>query len=138
MEEIVRFLHSWTRWLVLIAALVAVVYMLIGLVRGRSYDRATRRIMTIFSSLVGLQWIIGIVLLLLMGSLTGFGLRHYWEHLIVQTVALGVAHLHLRWKSATTTRPYINNLVLVAAVAALIVVGILVLPQGIQWRLYGV
>jgi hypothetical protein len=135
--EIVRFLHSWVRWFVVIAAVIALVIMALGLIQGRSYAARDRRVMSIFSSLFGVQWLLGLVMLVVLGAQTGFGVRHYWEHLVVQTVALAVAHLHLRWKSASGTTPYRNNLILLLVVAVLVVVGILTLPQGIQWRFYG-
>lgn len=135
--EIVRFLHSWVRWFVVIAAVIALVLMALGLIQGRSYAARDRRVMSVFSSLFGVQWLLGLVMLVVLGAQTGFGVRHYWEHLVVQTVALAVAHLHLRWKTASGTTPYRNNLILLLVVAALVVVGILTLPQGIQWRFYG-
>jgi hypothetical protein len=136
--EIIRFLHSWARWLVVIAAVVALVMMLLGLIQRRSYGPSDRRVMSIFSSLFGVQWLLGVIMLITLGAQTGFGVRHYWEHLVVQTVALIVAHLHMRWKKADGTTPFRNNLILLIVVVALVVVGILSLPQGIQWRFYGV
>lgn len=135
--DIARFLHSWVRWVVIAATAVALITMVVGLIQRRSYAASDRRVMTIFSSLFGVQWVLGLVMLVVLGAQTGFGVRHYWEHLIVQTVALGVAHLHLRWKAAVGYTPFRSNLIVLLAVAALIVVGILTLPQGIQWRFYG-
>lgn len=135
--DIVRFLHSWARWLVVIAAVVAFIIMLLGFVQRRSYAAGDRRVMTIFSSLFGVQWLLGLVLLITLGAQTGFGVRHYWEHLAAQTVALVVAHLHLRWKKAGGTTPFRSNLIVLLVVAVLVVVGILTLPQGIQWRFSG-
>ncbi len=135
--EIARFLHSWARWLVVLAALAALVIMVRGLLQGRSYSASDRRIMTIFSSLFGVQWLLGLVMLLALGAQTGFGVRHYWEHLVAQTVALAVAHLHLRWKKAEGTTPFRSNLIVLLVVIALVVVGIATLPQGMQWRFYG-
>lgn len=132
--DIVRFLHSWARWLVVIAAAAAFIIMLLGFVQRRSYAAGDRRVMTIFSSLFGVQWLLGLVLLVLLGAQTGFGVRHYWEHLVAQTAALVVAHLHLRWKKAGGTAPFRNNLLVLVVVIALVVIGILALPAGIQWR----
>lgn len=135
--EIARFLHSWARWIVVAAAAAAVIVMALGLIQRRSYAARDRRIMTAFSSLFGVQWLLGLVMLVVLGAQTGFGVRHYWEHFAVQTVTLAAAHLHLRWKGAAGSTPFRNNLILLVAVAALVVVGILTLPQGIQWRFYG-
>ena len=135
--DIIRFLHSWARWIVVVAAAAALVVMALGLIQRRSYALRDRRIMTVFSSLFGVQWLLGLVMLVVLGAQTGFGVRHYWEHLVVQTVALVAAHLHLRWKGGAGSAPFRSNLILLLVVAALIVVGILTLPQGIQWRFYG-
>ncbi|MFQ3566636.1 MAG: hypothetical protein SNJ59_06525 [Aggregatilineales bacterium] len=138
LTEAARFLHSWMRWLFLIVVVIALAYFLIGLVGRRSWDKRGQTLLTIFSSLVGLQWLVGLVLLLVWGSQTGFGVRHYWEHLFAQTVALLVAHLHFRWRRRTLPDAirYRNGLLLILVTLALVVVGILALPSSIQWRFY--
>jgi hypothetical protein len=136
--EIVRVLHSGVRWLVLLNAILILVYFALAFLQSRPWEKRSQTLLTIFSSLIGVQWVLGLMMLLWQGSQTGFGLRHYWEHLFWQTAALAVAHLHFRWRrqSLADRVRYRNGLVLVVAVFALIVIGILVLPQGIQWRVY--
>lgn len=133
-----RFLHSWTRWLVLIAAAAAVVLLIVNLAQKKGYGKPVSSIMAAFSGLVGLQWIIGLVLLVTLGSMTGFGIRHYWEHLFSTTLALVTAHGHymLRRRTMADTRRQVIYLVLVVVTLLLIVVGIWALPDGIQWRFY--
>ena len=46
MEELLRFAHSWLRWVVVIVAVVAFIYMLMGVLQSRGYDKAARRVMT--------------------------------------------------------------------------------------------
>lgn len=140
METLFRLIHSWNRWLVLIVALVGMIYFARGWFMAKPWTKFGQTLLTIFSSLVGLQWIVGIVLLVILGSATGFGVRHYWEHLVIQTVALGVAHMHMGWRKrdlADKTR-YQRGFLLIVGVLLLIVVGIMVLPSGIQWRLMGI
>ncbi|PJF25834.1 MAG: hypothetical protein CUN53_10760, partial [Phototrophicales bacterium] len=96
--EVLRYLHSWTRWLVVGIAVVAVVYFAVRLATRGNFDILSARLMTAFTGLISLQWLIGIVLLVVLGSMTGFGVRHYWEHLVTMTVAVGVASLHFRWR----------------------------------------
>jgi multisubunit Na+/H+ antiporter MnhB subunit len=132
-EQIFRFLHSWNRWLLIVAAVIALVYFARGWLTSQPWTKFARTLQTIFSSLVDLQWLLGLILLISYGSITGFGIRHYWEHLTVQTIALVVAHLHVRWRKKELedkTRYQRGFLIL-------IFVGIMALPAGIQWRTVG-
>jgi hypothetical protein len=57
----------------------------------------------------------------------------------VQTIALVVAHLHVRWrkKELEDKTRYQRGFLVVIGVLILIFVGIMVLPAGIQWRTLG-
>jgi multisubunit Na+/H+ antiporter MnhB subunit len=136
--DIIRFLHSGVRWLVVIAAIVALVYMAFGLLQKRSWDGRAHRVLAVFSMLVGTQWVIGLVMMVSLGTQTGFGIRHFWEHLVLQTVALVVAHAHYmyRRREMSDGNRYRNGLIVVVATLVIVVVGIAVLPAGIQWRVY--
>jgi hypothetical protein len=138
-EQIFRFLHSWNRWLLIVAAVIALVYFARGWLTSQPWTKFARTLQTIFSSLVDLQWLLGLILLISYGSITGFGIRHYWEHLTVQTIALVVAHLHVRWrkKELEDKTRYQRGFLVVIAVLILIFVGIMALPAGIQWRTVG-
>lgn len=136
MDQLLRFLHSWIRWGVLAVAVVAIVWMVLGLVQRRRYEKTGNTLMTIFSSLIGAQWIIGLVFVGVYGARVGFGVRHFWEHLTVMTVALAVAHGHMAWKRREIPDPvrFRNNLLVVVGTLVLVIIGILTLPSGIQWR----
>lgn len=129
-----RHTHSLVRWLVVIAAVAAVIKFGLGLAQNTEYDSLARRIMLAFSGLTSLQWLIGIIFLVVLGSNTGtFGIRYWWEHAVVMTVAVAVSHMHNRWKNADSQIRYRNGLLIVLAVLALVVVGVALLPQG--WRI---
>jgi hypothetical protein len=138
--DIVQFLHSWARWIVLVVSIIALVYLALRLLSNRDWDAMAARLMSAFSSLVGLQWVLGLVLLVVRGSQTGFGIRHYWEHLVVMTLALVAAHGHFMWRrrELTSRARYTRNLITIIVVLVLVVVGIMALPEAIRWRLYGV
>ena len=138
-EEVFRFLHSWNRWVLVIAALITLLYFARGWLTAQPWTKGAQTLLTIFTSLVDLQWLLGLILLISLGSMTGFGARHYWEHLTMQTVAVVVAHLHGRWrKQALEDKSrYRRGFLLVIGVLVLIFVGIMVLPAGIQWRAIG-
>lgn len=136
--SLLRFSHSWVRWLVLIAAIAAVVYLILALVQRRAWGKPGTTLMAVFSGLVGLQWVIGLVFLVVLGSMTDFGVRHYWEHLVTMTLALVVAHGHymLRRRPMDDTRRHAVYSGLIVLTFAFIIGGIVVLPDGLQWRFY--
>ena len=136
--DIIRFLHSWVRWLVVLVALIDLIYFAIGWLRGRDYDKTARRLMSAFSGIISLQWLLGVVFLVVLGSQTGFGVRHYWEHLTVMTIAVFVSNVPniLRRRELTGAQRYLVNLGSIVAVIILVFIGISLLPEAIRWRFY--
>lgn len=136
--DILRFLHSGVRWLVLLVALVNLVYFALGWLQGRHYDRTARRLMSAFGGVISLQWLIGVIFLIVLGGQTGLGVRHYWEHLTVMTVAVFVANVPniLRRRELNDKQRYLVNLGSVIAVIVLVVIGISLLPEAIRWRFF--
>lgn len=139
-EQIFRFIHSWNRWLLMAIAVISLIYFAWGWLQSHPWTKRGQTLLTIFSSLVGLQWVVGIILLIILGSMTGFGVRHYWEHLVVQTIALAIAHIHMSWrrKEFPDKTRYQRGFLLIVGVLLLIVIGIIVLPSGIQWQFTGI
>lgn len=126
--------HSGTRWVVVVALAVAFVFMVYSLVTNREQDRITRIVMLSFSSLVGLQWIVGMAYYLVYGSIIQNYSRADWVgHLTIMTVALVAAHLYLPVRRRASTRNYyIASLAVLVVVALLIVWGVSFL-QGQRW-----
>ena len=89
----VQNLHSGVRWLVVVAGLVALGRFAVGMFASQAYDKFGRVSMSAFSGLLGIQFLIGLVLLLW----KGFALSNasYWGialgHAIVMIAAIGVA-----------------------------------------------
>ena len=136
--DIFQFLHSWLRWIFLVIAIVALVYFLLNWVQQKPWVKQGQTLLTIFSSTLGLQWIIGLVLFLAYQVPADFTIRHQWEHLVPQTIALVIAHLHFRWRrrEMSDANRWRNGLLLMVAVLIIIVIGITVLPTNLQWRFY--
>ncbi|MEO8392830.1 MAG: hypothetical protein ABI700_07545 [Chloroflexota bacterium] len=136
--DILRSLHSWVRWLVVLVALIDLVYFAIGWRHGRKYDHAPRRLMSAFSGAISLQWLLGVIFLIALGSQTGFGIRYYGEHLTVMTLAVFAANLPniLRRRELTDAQRYIINLGSIVAVIVLVFIGISLLPEAIRWRFF--
>jgi hypothetical protein len=135
---IARVLHSWTRWVFLVIAIVALIMFILGLIRNRAWDKRANTLLNIYSSVLSLQWLFGLILLITWGSITGFNQRHFWEHLTVQTIAVIVANAHHGWRrrSLSDSARWRNGLLVIVISMILIVAGILLLPVDIQWRFY--
>lgn len=136
--SIVRLLHSWTRWAFLVVAVIAIIMFVMGFFQKRPWTETAHRILNGYGSLLGLQWLFGLILVIALGSQTGFGVRHYWEHLTVQTIAMVVANAHHAWRRREmpdSTR-WRNGMLVILASLAFVFIGILSLPAVIQWRFY--
>ena len=121
---LLRGAHSGVRWMVVLASLAALIWLVYSLVTSRAYDRVTQRIMTTFSSLVGLQWLIGLIFLIALGTSTGFGVRLYWEHAVIMTLVLVAAHVHMMLKRRPDRARLIGGLVSLVVALALVYVGV--------------
>jgi hypothetical protein len=118
--------HSGIRWLVVLAAVAAFVYLLVGLLQQRPYTKTTHRAMVIFSSLVGVQWALGVILLIVLGVFT----REQWEHAATMTIALIAAHVYTRFKTRPDVTRYQVGLATILAVAVIVFIGVARLDQG--------
>lgn len=134
--DIIRFLHSWVRWLVVLAAVLNLAYFAVYWLRASSYGANARRLMSLFAGLISLQWLLGVLLLVVLGGQTGFGIRHYWEHLTMMTLAVFVANVPtiLRRRQLTDRQRYLANIISILVVIVLVIVGISLLPEPIRWR----
>jgi hypothetical protein len=135
---IARVLHSWTRWAFLIVAIAALVMFILGLIQKRAWDKRANTLLNVYSSVLSLQWLFGVILLISWGSIIGFNQRHFWEHLTVQTIAVIVANAHHGWRrrELPDAARWRNGLLVIVISLALIMVGIMLLPVDIQWRFY--
>ena len=121
MQAFLLQLHSGVRWLVVLITIVALVKLVLGIVQKQSYDKLTQRIMLAFSGLVSLQWLLGIILLIALGT---YNSGQIWSHAGTLTIAVAVSHLHNRWKKSEDSVRYRMSLLLVIAVLVLVVIGV--------------
>lgn len=127
LQNILLQAHSGVRWLVVVVTLIALVWMIIGLLQKRAYDQGAKRIMLAFSGVITLQWLLGLIVFLVMNS---FSVGYRWEHAVTMTLATGVAHMHQRWKKAEDRVRYRNSLLIILIVLMLVFIGVARLPQG--------
>lgn len=130
MENFLLLAHSGVRWLVVAVTVLALVWLIVGLVQRRDYSATTHRVMAAFSSLIGLQWLLGIILLIALGLRDGFDVGFRWEHALIMTLALAAAHLYLPFKQADSNRRYAAGIVVILVTLALVYIGVARLPQG--------
>ncbi len=130
--DILFWLHSSVRWLVVLVALIAAIKFAAGWARRAHAEKVDRALMSAFSGLIDLQVALGVVYLLVQGI---FSLQRI-EHTVTMFVVAIVAHLPLRWRTRTDTNVLRNNLIVVIAVILLIIAGIASLP-GSRWFLRG-
>ena len=121
MQAFLLGLHSGVRWLVVLITVAALVKLVLGIVQKQPYDKLTQRMMTAFSGLTSLQWLLGIILMIVLGT---FSSGQIWSHAGTMTIAVAVSHLHNRWKKAEDPVRYRMSLLVVLAVLVLVVVGV--------------
>lgn len=137
-----QLIHGHTRWLVVAGVVLAALFMLIGIAQNRTYDKLAYRMMIAFSSVIGLQWLLGVLVFLILGLNVGYR----WEHAVTNTIALAVAHLHIplyrRLQGAQTASAetggeavmvsgrvmYWRGLLIIGVTMALVYVGVARLP----------
>ena len=124
--------HSILRWIILLAAVIAVIKFAVGWQRGGGFQGMDRGLTAAFSGLMDLQATLGVIFLLWSGLATEIGFPpHRIEHGIIMIIAAGVAHLSARWKKADDKTRFRNNLFVIIASLVLVLVGISVLPGGL-------
>lgn len=116
--------HSGTRYLVLLAGLVALLWFVWGLGTNRPFSRPAPAVFAVFIGLLDLQTLMGIVLLV-----GGHRPPGIWGHVACMVSAVALAHSMK--KASRRTRGYGRPLLGVAGALALIVVGILAIGRPI-------
>jgi drug/metabolite transporter (DMT)-like permease len=134
--EVLQTIHGHTRWLVVLAVVGVAGYALYGALTRKAYDALAVRMMTAFSSIVGLQWALGLLVFVTQFSVS-ISSGYRWEHTVTGTLALAIAHAHFSMKrkaNADTPNPafYWRALLIIGLTMALVFVGVARLP-GNRW-----
>lgn len=125
-------LHSIIRWVVILAAVAAIVKLVIGLVQKSDYDKMTRGLVSAFAGLMDTQLLLGL-LFFVWNGMEGAGFpRHRWEHLVLMTVAVVVAHLPSMWKKSEPQIRLRNTLAAVIGALVLVILGVSMLQPN-RW-----
>lgn len=118
--------HSGLRYLVLLVGLVALAYFVSGLATKRPVTKGVRVLGAIFSGLLDLQMLLGLIMVL-MG-------RYYPAligHMVLMVLAIGVTHALLSINRKRPTPGYLLPTIAVASALVLIVGGIMAIGRGV-------
>lgn len=118
-------LHSINRWIIVVVAAVAMIKFLIGWLQRADHQRADRILMAVYSGLLDLQLLIGIILLIDRGFA-----RRPLEHAITMIIAIVLAHASRLWRDKPDRVKFRNNFLAILVGLLLIIAGVAILPQG--------
>lgn len=102
--HITLYLHSWNRWIILIAGLLTILFAIAGMVNKKEYTKRDRLTSLVFISSLHFQLLIGLLLYFVLSpvtlhALSDFGAAmkdgaiRYWavEHSLVNLIAIFIA-----------------------------------------------
>lgn len=131
--DILLVIHSHTRWLILLVALVAIVKFAIGWLRGGSFKGMDRGLAAGFSGLMDLQVTVGLIFLIWTSAVGVPFTPNRIEHLTTMLIAAVVAHLPAMWKKSADNIRFRNTLFCVIGALALVFLGVTRLRGGWTW-----
>ncbi len=132
MSLILLIIHSFTRWLVVLVGVIAIIKFLISWLKKSPFEKIDTRLVAAFSGFMDLQVTLGLILLLWNGLIDGAGFPRYrLEHTGVMIIAAALTHMSARFKKAEDTIRFRNTFLLYLGVFVLIFAGIASLPNGL-------
>ena len=120
-------LHSHNRNLFVLIAVVAIAKLVWNMLRKAEFGRSELLMLRIFSALMTLQFVIGLILLYRVGSAASWdmsALRHHMEHAVTMILALGLSHMAPMARKAEASARNTRALLYVTATLVMIIVGV--------------
>jgi hypothetical protein len=115
-------IHGELRWVVALVAAVVIVKFLIGWFGKRSYTSLDRTLLTVYTIILDINVLLGLIILFFGGGFTGPRL----EHATTMILAVIAAHMTAMWRRSTDdTVKFRNQLLLVALSLLLVLFGII-------------
>lgn len=124
--SIIRTIHGELRWIIAIVALVVIIKFLIGWLGKRPYQPLDRTLLLVFSSLMDLNLLLGLVLLisLALDGMTSLGVA--LEHAVTMILAVVAAHMTVLWrKTDDSSVKYRNQLLMVVLSLVFVLLGVI-------------
>ena len=122
-------IHGELRWLVALAGLIVIVKFLIGWLGKREYKPLDRTLLMVFTILLDINVLLGLIILLFGGVFNGPRL----EHATTMLLATIAAHLTARFRGAPDAMRFRNQLLLVLLALALVLLGVIRLRGGFMF-----
>ncbi len=127
---ILLYAHSGIRWLIVVAAILALGVFGYGWLAKKTFPKLGRILPAAYSGLLDTQVLLGLIFMVWNG-LAGAGFpRFRIEHMVMMILAAVVAHLPSRWMKAEKENLYRNIFFAIIGSLALIYLGVAVLPGG--------
>lgn len=126
--------HSGFRWIVLIAAVVALIINLMAFFQNRaSDDKLVKNGMRFWTISMDIQWLLGILLIIVQWiAVVGFGNTpaFIWEHAVGNTIAVVVAHSYMAFRKRPGRGPIVGNLITIIVALIILILTISLIPGG--------
>lgn len=123
-------IHGEMRWLVALAAIVVIVKFLIGWLGKRPYASIDRTLLTVYTILMDINVLLGLILLFFGGGFSGPRL----EHATTMILAAVAAHMTAIWRRTDDSSvKYRNQLLMVLLSLALVLLGVIRLRGGFMF-----
>lgn len=123
-------IHGEIRWLVALAAIVVVVKFLIGWLGKQEYKPLDRTLLSVFTILLDINVLLGLILLFFYGGITGPRL----EHATTMVLAAIAGHMTAMWrKSSDSSLKYRNQMLMVLLAVLLVFLGVIRLRGGFMF-----
>ena len=120
-------IHGLIRWLVALVAVVAIVRFALGWLQQMDDSNLDRGLMSAYTGLLDLNFLLGLVILVFGGGFTGQRL----EHAATMLIAIAIAHSSAAWrKSEDAQKKFRNNLAVVVVSLIFVFVGVVRLRGG--------
>jgi len=123
-------IHGEIRWLVALAAIVVIVKFLIGWLGKRPYAPIDRTLLMVYTILIDINVLLGLILLFFGGGFSGPRL----EHATTMILAAIAAHMTAIWRrTEDSSVKYRNQFLMVLLSLALVFLGVIRLRGGFMF-----
>ena len=128
--QILRYAHDGFRWVVLIAALVALAINIYAFFAHRASDgKAVKNSMRFWTISMDIQWLLGL-LLIIFQYVRFLGIANTpataWEHAIGNTLAVAVAHAYMAFRKRPGRTPLVGNIATILIALVILVASVAV------------
>jgi|688.fasta_scaffold48428_2 hypothetical protein len=134
--EILLMIHGFSRWTLLILALISIGFLFDRLLKKQDFDPLTAKMIRIYSIFISIQFLIGCILLFSVGSDLSWNmkaLRFHMEHATFMLLSVVFAHSTAMWKSTEHSKRLRNTLIAMILSVLCIFFGVLRLKGMDYW-----